>query len=97
MKEWKRRVKLKVVMKANEKCSWKQFVDAELWRSRLYRSQILQVEMRLKALVEIYTMHSFAQLCNINFYQNFAKKFAFSKFLKFSKKLENVRKFLAKF
>ena len=31
-------------------------------RSRLYRSQILQVNMRLKALVEIYTMHSFAQL-----------------------------------
>ena len=29
-------------------------------RSRLYRSQILQVNMRLKALNEIYTMHSFA-------------------------------------
>ena len=31
-----------------------------LWRarSRLYRSQILQVNMRLKALAEIYTMHS---------------------------------------
>ena len=29
-------------------------------RSRLYRSQILQANMRLKALVEIYTMHSFA-------------------------------------
>ena len=28
----------------------------------LYRSQILQVNMRLKALAEIYTMHSFAQL-----------------------------------
>ena len=36
-------------------------------RSRLYRSQILQVNMRLKALAEIYTMHSFAQLCNLNF------------------------------
>ena len=38
--------------------------SAKLWRarSRLYRSQILQVNMRLKALVEIYTMHSFAQL-----------------------------------
>ena len=35
-------------------------------RSRLYRSQILQVNMRLKALAEIYTMHSFAQLCNLN-------------------------------
>ena len=31
-------------------------------RSRLYRSQILQVNMRLKALAEIYTMHSFALL-----------------------------------
>ena len=36
-------------------------------RSRLYRSQILQENMRLKALAEIYTMHSFAQLCNLNF------------------------------
>ena len=37
---------------------------AKLWRarSRLYRSQILQVNMRLKALAEIYAMHSFAQL-----------------------------------
>ena len=41
-------------------------------RSRLYRSQILQENMRLKAPVEIYTMHSFAQLCNRNsFCQNF--------------------------
>ena len=29
-------------------------------RSRLYRGQILQQNMRLKALAEIYTMHSFA-------------------------------------
>ena len=29
-------------------------------RSRLYRIQILQVNMRLKALAEIYTMHSLA-------------------------------------
>ena len=35
-------------------------------RSRLYRSQILQQSMRLKALAEIYTMHSFAQLGNLN-------------------------------
>ena len=46
---------------------------AKLWRarSRLYRSQLLQVNMRLKALAEIYTMHSFAQLCNLNFLSNF--------------------------
>ena len=31
-------------------------------RSRLYRNEILQVNMRLKALAEIYTMHSFALL-----------------------------------
>ena len=42
----------------------------QLWRarSRLYRSQLLQVDMRLKALAEIYTMHFFAQLCNFNFF-----------------------------
>ena len=33
-------------------------------RSRLYRSQISQVNMRWKALAEIYTMHSFALLEN---------------------------------
>ena len=33
-------------------------------RSRLYRSQILQVNTRWKALAEIYTMHSFAPLWN---------------------------------
>ena len=31
-------------------------------RSRLYRNEILQENVRLKALAEIYTMHSFAQL-----------------------------------
>ena len=31
-------------------------------RSRLYRNEILQVNMGLKALVEIYTMHCFALL-----------------------------------
>ena len=31
-------------------------------RSRLYRSEFLQENMRLEALAEIYTMHSFAQL-----------------------------------
>ena len=40
-------------------------------RSRLYRGQILQENMRLKALAEIYTMHSFAQLCNRNFLSKF--------------------------
>ena len=43
-------------------------------RSRLYRSQILQENMRLKALAEIYTMHSFAQLCNLNFLSNVCPK-----------------------
>ena len=54
--------------------------------------------MRLKALAEIYTMHSFAQLCNLIFCQNFAKKIAkilqnSAKF-KISKCFENVRIFL---
>ena len=31
-------------------------------RFRLYRNEILQVNMRLKALNEIYTMHSFGKL-----------------------------------
>ena len=46
-------------------------IFGKLWeaRSRLYRSQNLQVNMRLKALVEIYTMHSFAQLQNLIFSQ----------------------------
>ena len=39
-------------------------------RSRLYRSQILQVNTRWKALAEIYTMHSFAPFSNITFFVN---------------------------
>ena len=50
-------------------------------RYRLYRSQILQENMRWKALAEIYTMHSFAPFSKFNFLcknhwiccQNFAK------------------------
>ena len=39
-----------------------------LARSRLYQSQILQVNMRWKALAEIYTMHSFAPLANLKIF-----------------------------
>ena len=49
-------------------------------RSRLYRNEILQENMRLKALAEIYTMHSFAQLCNLNFLSKIRQ--AFAKFCK---------------
>ena len=36
---------------------------SNIWHgTRLYRSKILQENMRLKALAEIYTMHYFAQL-----------------------------------
>ena len=35
-----------------------------------------KVNMRLKALAEIYTMHSFAQLCNLNFLSKFCQFFA---------------------
>ena len=49
-------------------------------RSRLYRNEILQENMRLKALAEIYRMHSFALLCTALhshfFFEHFAKKFA---------------------
>ena len=37
-------------------------------RYRLYRSQILQQNMRWKALAEIYTMHSFAPVSNLNIF-----------------------------
>ena len=37
-------------------------------RSRLYRSQSLQVNTRWKALAEIYTMHSFAPLSNLKIF-----------------------------
>ena len=65
-------------------------------RSQLYRSQNLQENMRLKALAEMYKMHSFAQLLESIienwgssalsiFGQNVAKAFAnFAKFSKFS-------------
>ena len=41
-----------------------EFCSGKLYRarSRLYRNEILQENMRLKALAEIYTMHSFAEL-----------------------------------
>ena len=38
------------------------FVNFSRARSRLYRNELLQVNMRWKALAEIYTMHSFALL-----------------------------------
>ena len=62
--------------------------------SRLYRRQILQENMRLKALAEISKMQSFAQLYNLNFLskicQNFAKFGKISKIFflpKFDKKM----------
>ena len=63
-------------LKYNLKCSSKTQINfLETWgiytrragklykaRSRLYQSQSLQVNTHVKALVEIYTIHSFAQL-----------------------------------
>ena len=49
-------------------------------RSRLYRNENLQENMRLKALTEIYTVHSFCTALKSQFFskarncQNFAKK-----------------------
>ena len=46
--------------------------SGNLWRarSRLHRSQILQVKTRWKALTEIYTMHSFATFWNPPFLES---------------------------
>ena len=49
-------------------------------RSRPYRNEILQENIRLKALAEIYTMRSFAQLCNLKFLSKIA--IFFGKFCK---------------
>ena len=52
-------------------------------RSRFHRNEILLENMRLKALAEIYTMHSFAQRCNLNFlFKNWQK---FTNFAYFNK------------
>ena len=67
-------------------------------RSRRYRNKILQENMRLKALAEIYTMHSFAQLRNLNFFVKILPtNLQNSENFKFSKISENFRKNLAKF
>ena len=50
-------------------------------RSRLSRSQILQINTLVKALAEIYSMHSFAPLSNLNLLSNVFDFF------------QNVRKF----
>ena len=52
--------------------------------------------MRLKALAEIYIMHTFAQLCNLNFLSNFCKIILLN-FVRFNKISEIFRKILAKF
>ena len=43
-------------------------------RLRLSKRLILQENMRLKALAEIYTMHYFAQLCNHNLFVEICSK-----------------------
>ena len=63
-------------------------------RSRLYRSQILQVNMRWKALAEIYTMHSFAPFSSLNFFVKLLRNFRqnvqlFINFLFFRKICQN--------
>ena len=68
-------------------------------RSRLYRSQILQVNTRWKALAEIYTMHSFAPFSNR---KNFVKncwKFCcfFANFRKICQILPNFAEFFPNF
>ena len=50
--------------KGNFEVPFSRFPELFRARSRLYRSQILQVNTRWKALAEIYTMHSFAPFWN---------------------------------
>ena len=54
--------------------------------------------MRLKAIAEIYTMHSFAQLCNLNFFEKKLSKFArnSAKILQNSAELAKLLKFFEK-
>ena len=69
-------------------------------RSRLYRSKILQVNTRWKALAEIYTMHYFAQLLALRsqFYsQNLQNVKCFANFIKFLQNSEKLLKFLKTF
>ena len=61
-------------------------------RSRLYRSQILQVNTRWKALAEIYSMHSFAPFSNLNFFVKIVEMFA-----DFLQKFANFARILLKF
>ena len=58
-------------------------------RYRLYRSQILQQNMRWKALAEIYTMHSFALVPSLKVSSKFAIVLA-----KFARFLLILREFL---
>jgi hypothetical protein len=50
--------------------SWRllKLIKIKSARSRLYRRRFLQVNTGWKALAEIYTMHSFAPLSNLNFF-----------------------------
>merc|ERR1712118_96852 len=61
-------------------------------RSRLYRSQILQVNTRWKALAEIYTMHSFAPFSNLKI---FVKNYCF--FSAFFPKIRKICQNFAEF
>ena len=63
-------------------------------RSRLYRSQILQVNTRWKALAEIYTMHPFTPFSYLNVFEFCVLLNLFSNFAKslrtFSESLLNL-------
>ena len=54
--------------KGNFEVPFSRFPELFRARSRLYRSQILQVNIRWKALVEIYTKHSFAPFSNLKIF-----------------------------
>ena len=66
-------------------------------RSRLYRSQILQINTRWKALAEIYTMHSFAPFWISIITSKFARKKCNFNLATFSQNLPEVSQISAKF
>ena len=59
---------LRVSLRELQRVKW--FTADQPWRarSRLYPSQMFQVNMRLKVLAEIYTMHSFAPFSTLIFF-----------------------------
>ena len=81
--------------KGNFEVPFSRFPELFRARSRLYRSKILQVNTRWKALVEIYTMHSFAPFFNLKIFVKNRWKFRW--FLQILRKFPEFCWILTKF